>query len=984
MIIRRIAILLLLTAAAFAQTDNLSLSPSRPVTPGPHGLSAEEFAPNLDALRRLADELRFQLPGGQVVVLRREGGESREQGDVLWRGTVLFEPGSQVLLTVRGGLVAGSIRKGADVFEIRPERARHVIERLNLASFPPCAGGLVPNQPIVRAEPASAVVAAAETAQIHLLSMYTPQARAASGGDAEITALIQAAVDSANQAFTNSGINARYTLLQTALANRNDSGDMSSDLDWLKADPATAALRNQSGADMVSLVVSNGGNACGIGYVMRIPGPAFEGLAFQVSARGCIIGNSTFAHEHGHNLGMEHDPANGPSPSSASYPWSFGHYVNGVFRTVMSYSTGCTSGCADINFFSNPAVTYIGVPTGIIDQRDNARTANLTAPIAAAFRQSLSQPSAVSVTPSSGGGTSQTFSFLFSDPNGFTDVSEAYMLVNTSLNWPGGCYTFCVRPYNQLYLLNDAGNYWIGPITLGGSEFLTNSQCTVNAAASSVSGSGNNLTVNLALNFTPAFNGAKSVYMNARDKTGLWSNWQQRGTWTATGGIQPPSAVSVTPASGGGQSQTFSFLFSDPNGVTDLSTTYMLIHPQFNWAGACYTSYVRGANALWLLNDSGTLWLGPLTPGGAGTLTNSQCTLSAGASSVSGSGNNLTVNVALIFTGNSPGSRNVYMNAQDNEGLWSGWQLRGSWTVPFVPRPPTVDSVGPASGSGTVQQFSFSFTDPNGWNDLSTLYMLINTSLNWPGGCYISYLPNANTLWLLNDAGNFWLGPVKPGVGGTLSNGRCVLDGYRTSFWTLSYPGGTGYNTLILNPWVTFLGAFAGAKNVYMNAQDNAGLWSNWQIRGSWTVPAGGNQPPTSVSVTPAAGSGAVQTFSFLFSDPNSDFSTTYMLINATLNWPGSCYTYYARGSNTLWLLNDAGNFWLGPVTPGSPGTLANSQCSLNAWDSATGVSGNNLTVNTTLTFTGAFAGTKNVYMNAQNNSGLWSNWQLRGAWTVP
>ena len=93
MIIRRIAILLLLTAAAFAQTDNLSLSPSQPVTPGPHGLSAEEFAPNLDALRRLADELRFQLPGGQVVVLRREGGESREQSDVLGSSMTRATPG---------------------------------------------------------------------------------------------------------------------------------------------------------------------------------------------------------------------------------------------------------------------------------------------------------------------------------------------------------------------------------------------------------------------------------------------------------------------------------------------------------------------------------------------------------------------------------------------------------------------------------------------------------------------------------------------------------------------------------------------------------------------------------------------------------------------------------------------------------------------------------------------------------------------------
>src|SRR5258708_1486378 len=53
-------------------------------------------------------------------------------------------------------------------------------------------------------------------------------------------------------------------------------------------------------------------------------------------------------------------------------------------------------------------------------------------------------------------------------------------------------------------------------------------------------------------------------------------------TWsfiTASGsGNQPPSAVSVTPSSGNGSSQTFSFVFSDPLGFTALSTTYMLVN----------------------------------------------------------------------------------------------------------------------------------------------------------------------------------------------------------------------------------------------------------------------------------------------------------------------------------------------------------------------------------------------------------------------
>jgi hypothetical protein len=180
---------------------------------------------------------------------------------------------------------------------------------------------------------------------------------------------------------------AHFDLVATALSVREDSGDMGADLSWLAQDAATAALRNAVGADMVSLLVE-GGNACGIGYVMRNPGPGFAGSAYQVTARSCAVGNLSFAHEHGHNMGMEHDPANGPTPATASFPWSFGHFVNGSYRTVMSYATQCVGGCTRVPHFSNPDVLHAGVPTGIAELRDNARSGDSTAPIVANFRDS--------------------------------------------------------------------------------------------------------------------------------------------------------------------------------------------------------------------------------------------------------------------------------------------------------------------------------------------------------------------------------------------------------------------------------------------------------------------------------------------------------------------------------------------------------------------------------------------------------------------
>jgi hypothetical protein len=190
----------------------------------------------------------------------------------------------------------------------------------------------------------------------------------------------------ANTAFADSGMVARFVLVSTVLASRNDSGDMEADLNWLTSDAGIAAARDVARADMVALIVQSG-QACGIGWVMRSPASWFASNAFQVTALSCAVGNLSYAHEHGHNMGMEHNPENGASSAQASYPWSFGHYVNGVFRTVMSYVNPCPNGCNRVARFSNPNLTYAGQPTGIANQRDNHRTGDLTAPIVANFRQ---------------------------------------------------------------------------------------------------------------------------------------------------------------------------------------------------------------------------------------------------------------------------------------------------------------------------------------------------------------------------------------------------------------------------------------------------------------------------------------------------------------------------------------------------------------------------------------------------------------------
>jgi hypothetical protein len=80
--------------------------------------------------------------------------------------------------------------------------------------------------------------------------------------------------------------------------------------------------------------------------------------------------------------------------------------------------------------------------------------------------------------------------------------------------------------------MNDAGNAWLGPVSLGSSATVQNSQCSINAAGSSASGTGNNLSVDLAITFKSGFHGSKRIYAFAQDASGLASGWQQSGAWT--------------------------------------------------------------------------------------------------------------------------------------------------------------------------------------------------------------------------------------------------------------------------------------------------------------------------------------------------------------------------------------------------------------------------------------------------------------------
>jgi hypothetical protein len=338
---------------------------------------------------------------------------------------------------------------------------------------------------------------------------------------------------------------------------------------------------------------------------------------------------------------------------------------------------------------SKSGVVFLPITQAVIMSGTNVSAVNFTA---------LTAPgivAPVNVSPGAGSSATQSFTFTFYDPNGYADISVVNVLVNNALSGIGACYVAFApasATSGSLYLVDDAGDggYASGsPISLPSSSTLHNSQCTISGTGSSVSGSGDTLTLTLAVTFASSFAGNKVIYTAARSNSQN-SGWNMLGTWAVPGGAAPtgPAVGGMSPARSITTGQTYAFTFTDTNGFADVAVADMLINNSLNGIGACYVAFVptsATSGQLYLVDDAGDGGYAsgsPMALPSGGTLQNSQCTISGTGSSVAASGNTLTLNLALTFSSGFAGDQVFYLAARNNSTGNSGWQAVGSVTVP--------------------------------------------------------------------------------------------------------------------------------------------------------------------------------------------------------------------------------------------------------------------------------------------------------------
>jgi hypothetical protein len=159
--------------------------------------------------------------------------------------------------------------------------------------------------------------------------------------------------------------------------------------------------------------------------------------------------------------------------------------------------------------------------------------------------------SPVSVTPSSGRGSTQTFTATYKNSTDASRIAEVTLSIMSDNVLPasrsGWSTNECLLRYdvatNAIWMVPNMGGTWGDrSITAGSSSTLSNSQCRVVASGSSAQISGNTLMVNLEVIFSAKFAGRKQLYLGSEDVNGNWSaNYmQQFGSFTV---VAPTSSV---------------------------------------------------------------------------------------------------------------------------------------------------------------------------------------------------------------------------------------------------------------------------------------------------------------------------------------------------------------------------------------------------------------------------------------------------------
>ena len=350
---------------------------------------------NLDKILEY-EEFSLQI-GERVIPIRKERIDVRGINNYVFVGS--NNERCRVLISVLDDDIQGVLETDEDVFTIKTvgkqqyalvtvdnSLVREACDNLQVendhSSFddvnsPNPDSGIESNDDIISSPILK--TAAAYDCKIRVLVLYTPYAQSM---ESNIKNTILTAIALTNQSFVNSLINYRIELAYAGQTNYTES-DIISDLLRFRNNgdgymDEVHTLRNKYSADVCILL-----NYINNQYSTSIiPGIGVsEANAFCVVRSDYATTSYTFGHLIGHLLGCRHDPSADPNAT----PFAYGH---GYVHTSNTWGTIMASGsCPRLQYWSNPNITYDGVPMGSVVAQNNARVWNEHSNAVMAFRQ---------------------------------------------------------------------------------------------------------------------------------------------------------------------------------------------------------------------------------------------------------------------------------------------------------------------------------------------------------------------------------------------------------------------------------------------------------------------------------------------------------------------------------------------------------------------------------------------------------------------
>ena len=419
----------LLAQASFADTNFWFIPPEHPdfgppnTSPTALGAVLEyKVAPHVRDIAdsRINNRITMYIPSlGNVDITRvsfkpLEGFISAGIGDIYpdpnvpesglsyhWYGVA---PNTELSVTVQRGVMTARFAQGSTTWVVAQNNGP-VFRKLNLSLFPKGyeSEAQAPTEQLPL-PPKRTPLAPTFTDRISVLALYTPLARDAAGGVGGINSLISASIADMNQALENS------SAASVSIENVMPSGQPGLEFNYNELPDTTgcfgsaelcrflyhrkyvrqnaATLRNTYSADLVVMFIGDS-YLCGVAYTQRPAcgsdtqepgcnvGQSYNAYAYSVVSASCGVATRTLAHEVGHQFGMEHSIPPTATSYTPSFPWSWGHWVPNIGRTIMSYQDPCLvfdpvtnpnpGPCPVQLHYSNPNVNFLAfpsVPTG--------------------------------------------------------------------------------------------------------------------------------------------------------------------------------------------------------------------------------------------------------------------------------------------------------------------------------------------------------------------------------------------------------------------------------------------------------------------------------------------------------------------------------------------------------------------------------------------------------------------------------------------